>query len=151
MKSIYYYNTIIGELGIVSDEHYIYEIIFGKRDYVVYETKLMKECYKQLEEYFDGNRKTFDLPLFLEGTEFQKRVWQVLLKIPYGKTVSYKDIAIFLGNKNMTRAVGNANNKNKIAIVIPWHRVIGSNGKLVGYAGGLDSKCKLLELEKKHG
>lgn len=86
----------------------------------------------------------------MEGTDFQKNVWKELLKIPYGKTVSYKYIADKIGNKKAFRAVGNANNKNKISIIIPCHRVIGSNGKLVGYANGIDMKKFLLELEKEN-
>ena len=99
-------------------------------------------------EYFNGERREFNLPIFIEGTDFQKKVWNALVNIPYGKTCSYKDIAIAIGNEKAVRAVGHANNKNKLPIVIPCHRVIGINGKLVGYAGGIDRKDKLLELEK---
>ena len=106
------------------------------------QTPLAKEAQKQLDEYFAGKRKTFDLPLSPHGTDFQKKVWNALLKIPYGKTISYKDI-----DPNAPRAVGMACNKNPIIIVIPCHRVIGSNGKLTGYAGGLEFKEKLLTLE----
>ncbi len=102
---------------------------------------------KELEEYFRGERKKFDIEYELEGTEFQKKVWQALLTIPYGETRSYKDIAIAVGNPKASRAVGMANNKNHIAIIVPCHRVIGSNGKLVGYAGGLDVKEALLRVE----
>lgn len=102
---------------------------------------------KQLVEYFNGERREFDIDLDIIGTEFQQRVWQALMKIPYGETVSYKDIAIAVGNPKALRAVGMANNKNKIPIIIPCHRVIGTNGKLVGYGGGLPVKEKLLKLE----
>ena len=102
-----------------------------------------------MNEYFSGERKKFDLPLYFEGTEFQKSVWNELRKIPYGTTVSYKDIAEGINNEKAVRAVGNANNKNKIMIIVPCHRVIGKNGKLVGFAGGLDKKEFLLEHEKK--
>ena len=112
------------------------------------DSPLLTEAFRQLEEYFRGERKNFDLPLELHGTDFQRRVWQELLKIPYGETVSYKNIAERVGNPYAARAVGMANNKNPIPIIIPCHRVIGSNGKLVGYAGGLELKQKLLELEK---
>lgn len=151
MKSIFYYETYIGKIGIVSDNLYIYEISFYNKDYPIYETMLMKECISQILEYFDGKRKYFDIPIFVEGTDFQKKVWNTLIRIPYGKTCSYKDIASFIGNERAVRAVGNANNKNRLPILIPCHRVIGINGKLVGYAGGLDIKRKLLELERKYG
>ena len=110
----------------------------------------MKKCIVQLEEYFDGKRKEFDLKLILNGTEFQKSVWHKLMEIPYGKTVSYKDVAIAIGKPNACRAVGGANNKNKIWIVIPCHRVIGSNGDLVGYGGQIWRKESLLKLEKEN-
>ena len=112
-------------------------------------SKVLDEALKQMNEYFSGKRKTFDLPLYFEGTEFQKSVWNELRKIPYGITVSYKDIAEGINNEKAVRAVGNANNKNKIMIIVPCHRVIGKNGKLVGFAGGLDKKEFLLEHEKK--
>lgn len=151
MKSIYYYETMIGRIGIVSDNQYIYEITFNERDYPIKENELIKECYCQLDEYFQGKRFHFELPLYLYGTEFQKKVWRTLMMIPYGKTCSYLDIAVAIDNEKAVRAVGNANNKNKLPIVIPCHRVIGKNGKLVGYAGGLEKKEKLLELEREHG
>lgn len=151
MKSIYYYDTLIGKLGIVGDESFIYEISFFKRDYPIQENILIKKCYKQIEEYFNGKRKEFNLPLYIEGTDFQKKVWNTLLEIPYGQTRSYQDIAVMINNEKAVRAVGNANNKNKIPIIIPCHRVIGKNGHLVGYAGGLEVKEKLLGLEKKYG
>ena len=103
--------------------------------------------FSQLEEYFAGTRKKFDVPLDLEGTDFQKKVWEELKKIPYGKTISYKTLAEKLGDVKSIRAVGKANGQNPIAIIIPCHRVIGSNGSLTGYAGGLDIKEKLLHLE----
>ncbi len=102
---------------------------------------------KQLVEYFKGERKEFALDLDIVGTEFQQRVWKALMEIPFGKTVSYKDIAIAVGNPRALRAVGMANNKNKIPIIIPCHRVIGIDGRLVGYGGGLPVKEKLLKLE----
>ncbi len=101
----------------------------------------------QLTEYFAGKRKVFDLPLELKGTEFQKKVWQALREIPYGTTCSYGEIAAKIGNPKASRAVGGANNKNPIAIVVPCHRVIGANGSLVGYASGLRTKEALLKLE----
>ncbi len=104
--------------------------------------------YSQLCEYFSGKRKSFTIKYELSGTDFQKKVWNALCDIPYGQTRSYKDIAIAIGNGNACRAVGLANNKNPISILIPCHRVIGSSGKLVGYGGGLDMKEFLLTLEK---
>ncbi len=103
--------------------------------------------FNQLKEYFAGTRKEFDVPLDLEGTDFQKRVWEELRKIPYGKTISYKSLSEKLGDVKAIRAVGKANGQNPIAIIIPCHRVIGANGSLVGYAGGLAIKEKLLHLE----
>ncbi|MFN1218739.1 methylated-DNA--[protein]-cysteine S-methyltransferase [Chryseobacterium kwangjuense] len=103
---------------------------------------------QELEEYFAENRQTFEVPLYMTGTEFQEKVWQLLCEIPMGETRTYKQQSEFLGNPKAIRAVGTANGINKIAILIPCHRVIGSNGELVGYAGGIWRKQKLLELEK---
>ena len=105
--------------------------------------------YKEIFEYLNGERTAFDIPYELEGTDFQKKVWKELTRIPYGQTRTYKDIASAIGNKNASRAVGMANNKNPLMIIVPCHRVIGTNGKLVGYAGGLDMKKDLLDLEQK--
>lgn len=149
----YIYKSIIGNIYIKTDENYVYNISFVDINLTMEGSKYKKniiteKVIKQLEEYFNGKRKTFELPVKLIGSEFQKKVWKELQKIPYGKTRTYKDIAIKIGNPNASRAIGNANNKNPIAIIIPCHRVIGSNSKLVGYAGGIDKKFKLLELEK---
>lgn len=108
---------------------------------------ILLETQKQLSEYFAGTRQRFDLPLDFEGTEFQKRVWQALLDIPFGETRSYRDIAEQVGNIKAVRAVGAANGKNPISIIAPCHRVVGMNGKLVGFAGGLGNKDILLRLE----
>ena len=105
---------------------------------------------KQLEEYFAGKRTQFDVPLRPVGTEFQQAVWKELLTIPYGETRSYKQVAYGIGKPAACRAVGMANNKNPISIIIPCHRVIGANGSLVGYGGGLDMKRKLLALEQEN-
>lgn len=113
------------------------------------ETPLLKRAGTQLLEYLAGERKEFDLPLAFEGTEFQQAVWKALLTIPYGQTRSYGQIAASIGNPRACRAVGMANNRNPIAIFVPCHRVIGANGKLVGYGSGLDIKEKLLNLEKR--
>lgn len=113
-------------------------------------TSLTDLVYHQLCEYFNGERKNFTFKYQLIGTEFQKKVWHALTKIPYGKTCSYKDIALYIGNPKACRAVGLANNKNPLTIVVPCHRVIGANGSLTGYFGGLDMKKQLLELEQKY-
>jgi len=110
-------------------------------------TALTDEVDRQLREYFDGKRKEFEFPYEMKGTVFQKSVWRALCAIPYGETRSYKDIAVAVGNAKASRAVGMANNKNPIAIVVPCHRVIGADGKLVGYASGLEMKEALLKLE----
>ncbi|WP_415326767.1 methylated-DNA--[protein]-cysteine S-methyltransferase [Chryseobacterium sp. MMS23-Vi53] len=107
-----------------------------------------KQLEQELKEYFEGRRKTFDVPLHIIGTEFQQKVWQLLREIPSGEIRTYKQQAEILGNLKAIRAVGTANGINKIAILIPCHRVIGSNGELIGYAGGIWRKQKLLELEK---
>ena len=117
------------------------ELVENKQHPILIETK------KQLSEYFEGQRKIFDLPLNFEGTEFQQKVWQALLTIPFGETRSYKDIAEQIGNVKAVRAVGAANGKNPISIIAPCHRVVGANGKLVGFAGGLENKDVLLKLE----
>ena len=108
---------------------------------------ILLNTQQQLIEYFSGQRKVFDIPLDFEGTDFQKQVWSALLTIPYGETRSYKQIAQQLGNEKAVRAVGAANGKNPISIIAPCHRVIGSGGALVGFAGGLDKKEILLRLE----
>ena len=158
-KNIYFYetNTPIGKIGIATtenDSHITdltwesdFENLKMENDFQVCETELIKRAKKQLFEYFEGKRKKFNLPLLKAGTPFQISVWNALEKIPYGETHSYKDIAIAIGNPKAVRAVGMANNRNKIAIFIPCHRVIGANGKLVGYGGGLHIKRFLLELE----
>lgn len=151
-----YYKSPIGNLIIMEEENAIIKLCFKEqeitniKDIQEFETPLLKKAKKQLEEYFEGKRKKFDLALRLNGTSFQNKVWKALLNIPYAKTCSYKDIAKNIGNENASRAVGNANNKNPLPIFIPCHRVIGSNGKLIGYAGGLDIKIKLLELEREN-
>jgi methylated-DNA-[protein]-cysteine S-methyltransferase len=109
------------------------------------------EVARQLEEFFAGKRRTFDFPLAPKGTEFQKRVWAELVKIPFGETISYGELATRMGNPNASRAVGRANATNPIALIVPCHRVIGANGKLTGYAGGLDLKDKLLTWERSVG
>ena len=148
MVKKYVYNTIIGPIEIVEEDGYIVRLDFRIDEKIdTEETSLIKVTYKQIEEYLLGNRKKFIVPIKLKGTEFQKKVWNALLEIPYGETMSYKKIAEKIGNPKACRAVGMANHNNPIAIIVPCHRVIGSNRKLVGYAGGLDIKQKLLEIE----
>jgi len=116
-------------------------------EYVEESTKIIEETIKQMKEYFAGERKDFDIPLLMVGTEFQQSVWHGLIKIPYGTTASYLELSRNIGNEKAVRAVASANGANAISILIPCHRIIGSNGDLVGYAGGLPTKKKLLELE----
>ena len=123
--------------------HFGVEPTFGESPY-------FEKLEWQLEEYFSGNRKEFDVSLDIIGTDFQKKVWQELLKVPYGSTISYLRQATQMGNPKAVRAVANANGANKIPIIIPCHRIIGANGKLVGFGGGLPRKKFLLNLEKKH-
>ena len=153
MKNMFYYNTKLGRIGIEENGTAITRLDFINKDVQEEiieenETALLKEAIKQLNEYLDGKRSSFDLPLEPKGTEFQKKVWNALKEIPFGETRSYGEIAKIIGNEKAARAVGMANNKNPIAIIVPCHRVIGANGKLVGYAGGVDLKEKLLNLEK---
>ncbi len=152
MKNIAFYPTSIGLIGIVEKSGVITELFFGKEyqptDSTELETPLLKEAARQLEEYLDGKLKSFNLPLAPEGTDFQQTVWAALREIPYGETRSYKEVAETIGRPKASRAVGTANNKNPILIITPCHRVIGADGKLVGYAAGLGVKEKLLEMEK---
>ena len=141
-------DTPVGLLEIVSSEKGIAVISFSDTGEASQSIPAdLQACVEQLQAYFAGKRETFDLPLAPEGTEFQQSVWKALLDVPFGKTASYLDIAKQLGDEKLTRAVGNANGKNPIAIVIPCHRVIGTNGKLTGYAGGMERKKALLDLE----
>lgn len=110
-------------------------------------SKVLDMTTQQLQEYFEGKRRQFDVPLLMVGTSFQKSVWNELRQVSYGQTLSYLQLAEKVGNKNAVRAVANANGANAISILLPCHRIIGSNGKLVGYAGGLETKKKLLKLE----
>ena len=143
----YSYNTVIGKIFIAEKNGFITHVTFKDIPAEQKETDLIKKTYLELTEYFNGERQIFDIPSSPEGTPFQKIVWDELKKIPYGKTAAYKDIAKRIGNEKACRAVGMANNKNPIAIIIPCHRVIGSNGNLTGYAFGLNIKEKLLKLE----
>jgi methylated-DNA-[protein]-cysteine S-methyltransferase len=137
------------KLLVVQQNDYIIKITYNLNNQygINATTDLIRDLQSQLEAYFAGNLKIFTIPLLLIGTEFQKTVWRHLQEIPYGETRTYQQIATMCGNPKACRAVGFANNQNPISIVIPCHRVIGANGKLVGYAGGLDIKQFLLEIE----
>lgn len=145
-------NSPIGLLTLIEENGFLVELSFGDtvnyQNTIIEETPLLVQTKKELDEYFLGQRTSFNIPYKLNGTTFQQGVWNALTKIPYGKTISYQGIAINVGNKKAVRAVGGANNKNPIAIIIPCHRVIGKNSKLIGYGGGLDKKIFLLNLEK---
>ena len=151
-ESILFYDSPPGRILIAQQGAAITGLHFFNEtksdEAVVRETALLREAARQLEQYFNGKRKHFELPLALEGTAFQLKVWRALQEIPYGETRSYAQIAQAAGNGKAARAVGMANNRNPIAIIVPCHRVIGADGKLVGYGGGLDKKMYLLELEK---
>lgn len=138
--------TYVGFLTVYENNGNVVKITFEKKE-GGQKSPLIDTVFNQLNEYFEGKRFEFELPLNPHGTEFQKIVWSELAKIPYAETRSYKQIANAIGNPGASRAVGMANNKNPICIVIPCHRVIGTNGKLTGYAGGLEIKDKLLHLE----
>lgn len=142
-------------LGIAEKEGAVSNIFFEKdkppNGFEKRETPLIKKAASQLEEYFGGKRKVFDIPLVLHGTAFKVKVWKALQTIPFGETRSYGEIAAMIENPKACRAVGMANNTNQIVIIVPCHRVIGHDGGLTGYAGGLELKQKLLELEKSGG
>ena len=146
------YQSPIGAYLIGADDTNILAIdrIDEAETIIEKETPLLRVAKQQLTEYFAGQRTVFDLPIKTAGTAFQQQVWQALKAIPYGETRSYKEIAAAIDNPKAVRAVGGANNKNPISIVIPCHRVIGSSGQLVGYGGGLDTKVFLLALESQN-
>ena len=153
-----YYHSPVGLLKISGTEHYISEVSFFDKIQKVDNKKknlppLMIQCIEQLIQYFHGERRIFELPIHQPGTAFQQEVWSELMTIPYGKTISYLELARKTGDTKATRAVASANGRNNVAIIVPCHRVIGSNGELVGYGGGLWRKKWLLEHEAKvaHG
>lgn len=147
-------NSKVGPLYLVASEKGLKGVLWRKPSISMGPVNsdaiqdILQATEQQLKEYLEGRRQTFDLILDVDGTEFQKKVWQQLSRIPYGKTCSYKDIAVLLNDKNASRAVGTANGRNPISIIVPCHRVISSDGSLGGYAGGLDIKTQLLTLEK---
>ena len=147
----YNYDSPLGPITLQSDGTSLTGLDFGlKVEYASALLEIFTRTKLELDEYFSGERKTFTIPLKTRGTPFQKQVWDALLQIPYGETRCYEDIAIMIGNPKASRAIGMANNRNNIGIIIPCHRVIGKNGSLVGYAGGLDKKIALLDLEKRN-
>lgn len=150
--SIFFYETDIGKIGIEEKDGFIVKVHFDSntsfKDEDIKETDVIKKAYVELNNYLNRDIKEFTIPLKLEGTEFMKEVWNGLLKIPYGETLSYKELGEKIGRPKAARAIGLACNKNPIPIFIPCHRIIGSNGKLTGYLGGLNIKKKLLEIEK---
>jgi len=141
------YNSPIGSLYIATENQSIKRLSFKEMEYDYGHDKTAQEAIRQLDEYFEGKRVSFDLKLEPDGTEFQKRCWQALLTTNYGETISYKEEALRIGNIKALRAVGQANHKNPIAIIIPCHRVIAANGNIGGYGGGIDTKMRLINLE----
>jgi len=157
MKALYFYDMPLNgtsKIGLVDEDGELVGLCLdgdsGKlpSDAVLRETPLLKQAAKQLREYFAGGRREFELPLRLKGTPFQLAVWEALRTIPYGETRGYGDIAAQIGKPGAARAVGGANNRNPIAIIVPCHRVIGADGSLVGFACGLATKQQLLDLEQ---
>lgn len=162
--SIYYYKTKIGELILGSFEGKLCLLDFRYRkmietissrikkglnaEFVEQDDDLLRRARRQLDEYLEGIRENFDIPLLMVGTDFQKNVWNALLKVPYGTTSTYLQLAKDINNEKAVRAVAGANGANAIGIIIPCHRIIGSNGELVGYGGGLTVKKRLLKIEK---
>ncbi len=158
MSAVYYtmFDSLVGPLLLAGDSNALRRVSFesGKRSAVPQaewkqNQAAFTEVIRQLRAYFRGELKEFDLPLAMEGTEFQLRVWNALRKIPYGETISYAQLAERIGNPQAVRAVGLANGSNPIPIIVPCHRVIGSDGSLTGFGGGLSTKKKLLDLESK--
>ena len=156
MKAIKYEDYVDTPIGILmlsfNEKFDLVSAIFPEEEITLpvangFGTEEIQQIKKQFEEYFNGTRKSFNMKLSPEGTEFQKKVWSELLNIPYGKTATYQQMANTLGDPKVIRAAASANGKNPISIVIPWHRVIGSDGSLTGYAGGLHRKKWLLEHE----
>ena len=141
--------TPIGVLGLCARDGFLTAVKFHAVEEFG-EDRALDMAAQQLEEYFSGSRREFDIPMDMGGTDFQKKCWQALMEIPYGETRSYSDIAMQVGSPKGVRAVGMANHVNPIPIIVPCHRVVGKNGSLTGYAGGLDMKTWLIEHEKRH-
>lgn len=144
-----YYNSPIGIIRLVEENNKLVEAAFvNQKEDEVEASEVLDLAKLQLKEYFNGERQQFDLPIYHKGTEFQEKVWNELCKIPYGECRTYKEIAEAIGNPKAVRAVGNANNKNRLGIIIPCHRVIASDHTLAGYAGGIVRKQALIEHER---
>jgi methylated-DNA-[protein]-cysteine S-methyltransferase len=162
--NIQYYKTKIGKLilGSFDDKLCILDFEYRKMrkivnsrikknlqaEFVEQDTQVLRETRKQLDEYFNGYRKAFDIPLLMAGTDFQKSVWNALIEVPYGETSTYLQLAKDIGGEKSVRAVASANGANAIVLIIPCHRIIGSDGGLIGYGGGLPVKKRLLKLEQ---
>ena len=154
MEHYVWITTPMGTMTALEEDGALIRLDFGKNEpegAEYGETDLLKETLRQMGEYFSGTRREFTLPLAPRGTAFQMKVWNALSAIPYGQTRSYRDIALQIESPNAVRAVGGANHHNPISIIIPCHRVIGLNGSLTGYGGGLDKKEALLALERGEG
>lgn len=150
MQNGYIYDFPIGKLLIAEESGNITHILVRDFDSVIYEQResiMIKQAKHELDEYFAGNLKEFTVPLSLKGTDFQKKVWEALIRVPYGETRTYKQLAESVGSPKGFRAVGGANHVNPVMIIVPCHRIIGANGKLVGYGGGIHIKEYLLEVE----
>ncbi|MEA5259356.1 methylated-DNA--[protein]-cysteine S-methyltransferase [Arcicella aquatica] len=153
-----YIDSPLGQLEVSATESYLTSILFvdtqkkpsPRKEATLYVPAIIETYQQQIQEYFDGTRKDFDIPFQHEGTDFQKSVWEKLITIPYGKTISYLELSRRIGNEKAIRAVGTTNGANKFNIIVPCHRVIGANGSLVGYGGDLWRKKWLLEHEAKH-
>ena len=148
MQYLFHLESPIGPLTLTEEDGALIRLDFGKQGQTWPETTLLAEAKKQLEQYFSGTLRSFTLPLRPEGTPFQQKVWAALLQIPWGETRTYGQVAAMIGQPKACRAVGMANNRNPLPIFIPCHRVIGANGQLTGYAGGLSAKEHLLSLEQ---
>ena len=164
--NIQHHKTEIGELVLGSFGGKLCLLGFGDREkrravdgrikkgldveFVEQDDEILEKTRKQVDEYLNGNRKEFDMPLLMVGTDFQRRVWKALMKVPYGVTSTYGQIAEDIGSPKAARAIGNASSANPISIIVPCHRIIGSDGELVGYGGGLSVKKRLLKLEQRN-
>ncbi len=146
-----YFESPIGSIELMATDVALVSLVFESPSQCVRTNTILQRTKQQLNEYFSGIRQTFDVPLAATGTQFQQQVWRQLLEIPFGETRSYRDIALSIKNPKSMRAVGSANSKNPISIIVPCHRVIGSSGTLTGYAGGLERKAWLLEHEAANG
>ena len=156
-KAQWLMDSKVGPLYLVASEKGLLSVFWNKQDAPMISTldlslaahQVLAQADLEITEYLDGKRQSFEVPLDIQGTEFQKKVWEQLLRIPYGQTLSYLEIAKRIQNEKSVRAVGTANGRNPLCVVIPCHRVIASSGELGGYSGGLEIKNKLLDLEKR--